>query len=56
MLWLMSDPFLDDYRDDAVFKRAIQTLEDVEEDTRQILSTKLAEYHDRKELKWLKQE
>jgi len=56
MFWLMSDPFFDDYRDDDGFKKVIQTVKDEEENRRQLLLTKLAEYHARKELKWLKQD
>jgi hypothetical protein len=53
LLWLVSDPFFDDIREDERFKKVLQRFMVEEEYRSQLLREKLTEYHDRNELKWI---
>jgi len=54
LLFLNSDPFFNNLREDDGFKKVVQSFLNEEESRRQLLREKLAEYHDRNELKWIK--
>lgn len=54
MDYLVSDPMLDNLRDDPEFQAMLEEKREEEELIRKLFYTKLREYHDRDELKWLK--
>lgn len=52
-LFLISDPFFDNIRAEDRFKMVMKSFSDEDERRSQLLREKLAEYHARKELRWL---
>jgi TolB-like protein/Tfp pilus assembly protein PilF len=54
MDFLVSDPMLNNLRDDPEFQRMLDEKREQEKMIHQLFYTKIREYHDRDELKWLK--
>ena len=53
MDFLVSDPMLDNLRDQPEFQRMLDEKQEEQDMIRSLFHTKLKEYHDREELKWI---